>query len=67
VPAGDPPALAAALGRLARHPRERARLGAAAEARVRARFALEAGIERLAEKFGLAAAEEPCALHSMRR
>jgi len=67
VPAGDPPALAAALGRLARHPRERARLGVAAEAHVRARFALEAGIGRLAEKFGLAAAEEPCALHSMRR
>ena len=67
VPAGDPPALAAALDRLARHPRERARLGAAAEARIRARFALEAGIGRLAEKFGLAAAEEPCVLLSTRR
>ncbi len=54
VPAGDPSALAAALERLIRHPQERARLGAAGEACVRTRFTLEAGIERLAAKFGLA-------------
>jgi len=54
VPAGDPSAFAAALERLIRHPQERAHLGAAAEACVRARFTLEAGIERLATKFGLA-------------
>ena len=67
VPPGDPGALAAALERLIRDPRERGRLGAAAEARVRTRFTLEAGIERLAAKFGLAKVTEPCALRSMRR
>jgi glycosyltransferase involved in cell wall biosynthesis len=67
VPPADPPALAAALERLIRHPQERARLGAAAEVRVRTRFTLDAGIERLAEKFGLRQAAEPCALRSMRR
>jgi glycosyltransferase involved in cell wall biosynthesis len=67
VPPGDPPALAAALERLIRHPQERARLAAAAEVRVRTRFTLDAGIERLAEKFGLRQAAEPCALRSMRR
>jgi glycosyltransferase involved in cell wall biosynthesis len=67
VPPGDPPALAAALERLIRHPQERSRLAAAAEVRVRTRFTLDAGIERLAEKFGLRQATEPCALRSMRR
>jgi len=67
VPPRDPRALAAALERLIRHPQERARLGAAGEARIRTRFTLEAGIERLAGKFGLARTAEPCALHSMRR
>jgi len=67
VPPGDPSALAAALEQLIRHPQERARLGAAGESRVRTRFTLEAGIERLAEKFGLAETAEPCALRSMRR
>ena len=67
VPAGDPSALAAALERLIRQPQERARLGAAGEARVRTRFTLEAGIERLAAKFGLAKVGESCALRSMRR
>jgi len=67
VPAGDPAALASALERLIRHPQERARLGAAAEARVRTRFTLQAGIERLSAKFGLAKAAEPCASRSMRR
>jgi glycosyltransferase involved in cell wall biosynthesis len=67
VPAREPAALAAALERLIRHPQERTRLGAAAEAHVRTRFTLEAGIERLAAKFGLAKVKEPCALRSMRR
>ena len=67
VPPGDPPALALALERLMRHPQERARLGAAGESRVRTGFTLEAGIEQLAEKFGLMEAAEPCALRSMRR
>ena len=53
--------------RLLRHPQERAYRGAAAEACVRTRFTLEAGIERLATKFGLAKVSEPCALRSMRR
>ena len=64
---GEPPALAAALERLIRDPQERARLGAAGESRVRSRFTLDAGIEQLAEKFGLEEAAEPCALRSMRR
>jgi len=67
VPPGDPSALAAALERLIRHPQERARLGAAGESRVRTRFTLEAGIERLAEKFGLPETAEPCVLRSTRR
>ncbi|HXP74784.1 MAG TPA: glycosyltransferase family 4 protein [Stellaceae bacterium] len=67
VPPGDPPALAAVLERLIRNPQERVRLATAAEARVRARFTLDAGIERLADKFGLAEAAAPCALRSMRR
>ncbi|HKF73504.1 MAG TPA: glycosyltransferase family 4 protein [Stellaceae bacterium] len=67
VPPGDPPALAAALERLIRHPQERARLGAAGEARVRTRFTLAAGVDQLAARFGLAEAAEPCALRSMRR
>ncbi|HLJ22308.1 MAG TPA: glycosyltransferase family 4 protein [Stellaceae bacterium] len=67
VPPADPAALAGALQRLIRDPQERARLGAAGEARVRTQFSLEAGIGRLAEKFGLVEAAEPCALRSMRR
>ena len=67
VPAGDPQTLAAALERLIRAPQDRARLGGAGETRVRTLFTLEAGIERLAEKFGLAETAEPCALRSMRR
>jgi len=55
------------LERLIRNPQERVRLATAAEARVRARFTLDAGIERLADKFGLAEAAAPCALRSMRR
>jgi glycosyltransferase involved in cell wall biosynthesis len=52
TPPGDPAALAEALARLIRDPRERARLGAAGARRVRARFAMEAGIDALAARFG---------------
>ena len=53
VEPGDRAALAAALERLIRDPALRARLGAAGEARVRADFAMEAGIDDLARRFGL--------------
>ncbi|HTZ76322.1 MAG TPA: glycosyltransferase family 4 protein [Stellaceae bacterium] len=71
VPAADPAALSAALERLIRAPLERARLAAAGEARVRAHFTLEAGVDMLAAKFGLAPQgwedSEACASRSMRR
>jgi glycosyltransferase involved in cell wall biosynthesis len=67
APPEDPERLAAALARLMRHPQERARLGAAGETKVRTRFAAAAGLDRLAEKFGLHQAAEPCALRSMPR
>lgn len=50
---GDRPALAGALARLIRDPAARARLGTAGEARVRRDFAMDAGIDRLARRFGL--------------
>lgn len=53
VAEGDPAALAAALEALARDPERRRALGEAGLARVRAEFALEANLERLAVKFGL--------------
>ncbi|MCY4229628.1 MAG: glycosyltransferase [Alphaproteobacteria bacterium] len=59
----DPQALAAALATLIRNPAERAAMGRAACARVRTAFSFEAGIDRLAARFGPA----PCALRSMRR
>jgi len=49
----DRGALAEALAALIVDPEARARLGAAAEARVRADFALDRGIDRLAQLFGL--------------
>jgi glycosyltransferase involved in cell wall biosynthesis len=67
VPPDNPERLAAALIRLIRRPEERARVGAAGEAKVRAHFSAAAGLDRLAEKFGLHQAAEPCALRSMRR
>ncbi len=71
VPPADPAALAAALERLMRAPAERARLAGAGEARVRRHFTLDAGIDALAEKFGLGEvvweSSEPCASRSMRR
>jgi len=54
VPPGDPAALAAALATLARDPDRRAALGAAGRERVRAAFGHEAGLDRLAARFGLA-------------
>lgn len=56
VPPGDPPALARALAGLIGDPGRRAALGAAGERRVRAAFAMETGIELLAQRFGLRAA-----------
>ncbi len=56
VPAGDAQALAAALERLIRLPELRERLGAEGARRVRARFSHEAGIDRLAAKFGIGTA-----------
>lgn len=56
VPPGAPAALAAAIASLVRDPERRARLGAAGERRVRRCFGLEAGIDLLAERFGLAGA-----------
>lgn len=53
VPAEDPSALADALARLIASPAERSRLGQAGEHRVRTEFGFEAGIERLAQRFGL--------------
>jgi glycosyltransferase involved in cell wall biosynthesis len=53
TPPGDPHALAQALTDLIRHPAARARLGAAAERRVRSRFSLAPGIDMLALQFGL--------------
>jgi glycosyltransferase involved in cell wall biosynthesis len=58
VPAGDPPRLAEAMTALIRDPLRRERLGRAAEARLRAEFGMQAGIERLADKFGLATADK---------
>ena len=58
----DPHAFAAALTALIRNPAERTAMGRAAHARVRTAFSFEAGINRLAERFGA-----PCVLRSMRR
>jgi glycosyltransferase involved in cell wall biosynthesis len=54
VPPGNPIALAETLERLIRDPEERSRLGAAGEHRVRRLFSMEAGINLLARRFGLA-------------
>jgi len=53
VPPADPAALAAALERMIRSPEIRRRLGRDGEARVRRDFDMRAGIEDLAEQFGL--------------
>jgi len=54
VPPQDPAALAAALALLARDPGRRAVLGAAGRERVRTAFGHDAGLDRLAARFGLA-------------
>jgi glycosyltransferase involved in cell wall biosynthesis len=53
VAPNDPAALAAALEMLIRDPEIRRRLGAAGEARVRREFDMQAGIDLLADRFGL--------------
>jgi glycosyltransferase involved in cell wall biosynthesis len=53
VPPGDRQSLAAALARLIADPARRARLGAAAETRVRAAFDAEHSADKLAQWFGL--------------
>ncbi|MEQ8862727.1 MAG: glycosyltransferase [Thalassobaculum sp.] len=55
VPAGDPAALAAAVAELAGDPDRRAALAAAGRERVCAEFGHDAGIDRLAARFGLPA------------
>jgi glycosyltransferase involved in cell wall biosynthesis len=52
----DPDALARALATLISSPMRRRTLGQAAQSKVLESFALEANIEQLARKFGLAAA-----------
>ena len=57
VPPDDTVALTTALETLIADPDRRARLGAAGQARVRAAFGSDGGIERLARRFGLNAKE----------
>ncbi len=64
VPPGDAEALAQAMQQLIRDPRQRERLGAAGQARVRREFDMTDGIELLARKFGLA---DPAAQDDARR
>jgi len=65
VEENDPAALARALEALIADPARRRALGAAGQARVRAEFALDANLERLARKFGLAGAAQ-AAVHADR-
>lgn len=67
VPPDDEGALASAMIRLIREPFLRQRLGAAGQKRMRAAFAMEPGIDRLAAWFGLQEQPERCASPSMHR
>jgi glycosyltransferase involved in cell wall biosynthesis len=71
VPPDDPAGLARAIERLIRFPDLRVLLGAAGMRRVRSRFSLERGIDRLAGRFGVEAGArqiyETCESRSMRR
>jgi glycosyltransferase involved in cell wall biosynthesis len=58
VPPDDPAALAAALAALIENPARRAFLGKAGERHVRERFSSDAGIARLAAKFGIVAEDK---------
>ncbi len=62
VASGDDAALAAALARLMRDPALRRRLGDAGHRRLRAAFGMDAGIARLAARFGLPPAQAAAAL-----
>ena len=64
VSENDPQALAEALEALLADPARRRALGEAGEACVRSQFALESNVERLAQKFGLAAGHEDRLLRS---
>jgi glycosyltransferase involved in cell wall biosynthesis len=68
VPPDRPDLLARALERLIRFPDLRARLGGAGLRRVHSRFSVEAGLDRLAARFGLPASDRlRCASPSTRR
>lgn len=68
VPPGDTNALSAALQRLITDPELRRSQGGAGRKRVRAEFDCTMGIDKLAEKFGLAKSDtESCESHFMRR
>lgn len=67
VPPENPDALAGALTRLIADPATRDRLGAAGCERVRREFAMQAGIDILAAKFGLPARKQTCDSPSMLR
>ena len=62
VPSGDPPAMAAAIGRLIADPGLRARLGAAGQARITRDFGFAPGIAQLAAKFRQAPLTAPAPL-----
>ncbi len=66
VEENDPAALAHALEALIADPGRRRALGAAGQARVHGEFGLEANLERLAQKFGLAGAAQQAAVHADR-
>ena len=66
VPENDAPALAAALASLIADPARRRALGEAGEARVRAQFALDANLGRLARKFAVDAEPGAGAAHAHR-